>query len=134
MAMGGRGAGGLKVMLEINLTFGAERWVMLGVCTILLDTGAVHGKWWCCLCFVPSHDHTLVLAGILLTMYSPGRFFAVRVVKLLLVYVLVNFDIEVVGGKRPSNPWIGVSRGPPMGRLRLRARRQPEAKGRKLSV
>ncbi|QIW98298.1 hypothetical protein AMS68_003816 [Peltaster fructicola] len=45
----------------------------------------------------------------------PGRFFALRVVKLIIVHLLLDYDVEMSTKERPWNPWLGVSRGPPMG-------------------
>jgi cytochrome P450 len=43
----------------------------------------------------------------------PGRFFASAELKLLLAYILMNYDIEALD-KRPENMVIGLNQGPPM--------------------
>ena len=43
----------------------------------------------------------------------PGRFFAALEMKLLLVYVVMNYDVRVIG-KRPDNFVMGGTILPPM--------------------
>jgi len=35
---------------------------------------------------------------------SPGRFFAINEIKLMLAYQLLHFDIKTKDGRRPPNP------------------------------
>lgn len=43
----------------------------------------------------------------------PGRFYAVRLVKLILAYFLLHYEIELAGEKRPVHYWWGISVSPP---------------------
>jgi len=56
----------------------------------------------------------------------PGRFFAANELKLMLAYLIMNYDMEVTGpGTRPRNKWYGLTRIPSMEatvRMRRRAR------------
>ncbi|RVX65953.1 hypothetical protein B0A52_09838 [Exophiala mesophila] len=56
----------------------------------------------------------------------PGRFFASAELKLLLAYLLVHYDLEIVGAKKGERPpcfWAGPNHVPPM-RARVKARRR----------
>ncbi|KAM0808340.1 putative Cytochrome P450 [Seiridium cardinale] len=52
----------------------------------------------------------------------PGRFFASSELKLMLAYILMNFDFEMQE-KRPDNVWFGMNRMPPM-KATLRIKRR----------
>lgn len=52
----------------------------------------------------------------------PGRFFAASELKLMLAYVLMNYDFEMLD-TRPENVWLGMNRLPPM-KATLRVRRR----------
>jgi cytochrome P450 len=55
----------------------------------------------------------------------PGRFFASAELKLLLAYILMNYDIEALD-KRPENMIIGLNQGPPMtATVKVRRRTSP---------
>lgn len=43
----------------------------------------------------------------------PGRFYAARLVKLILAYFLLHYDIELAGDKPPVHYWWGISVSPP---------------------
>ncbi|KAI1462366.1 cytochrome P450 [Annulohypoxylon moriforme] len=43
----------------------------------------------------------------------PGRFFAASELKLMLAYIILNYDIQIQE-KRPENFWFGMNRIPPM--------------------
>ncbi|KAK8112629.1 cytochrome P450 [Apiospora sp. TS-2023a] len=43
----------------------------------------------------------------------PGRFFAATELKLMLAYIILNYDIEQID-ERPSNTWFSANRVPPM--------------------
>jgi len=43
----------------------------------------------------------------------PGRFFAANELKLLLAYMVLNYDIELLE-KRPEGQWVGQVALPPM--------------------
>lgn len=56
--------------------------------------------------------------------FSPGRFFASNLLKLLLAHIALEYDIEPIG-VRPENPWLNNSIGPPIwSKLRIRRRDQ----------
>ena len=58
----------------------------------------------------------------------PGRFFAASELKLMLAYVLMNYDLEMLG-TRPPGRWIGVLRIPATdATIRVRRRKIPLAK------
>ncbi|KAL7269164.1 hypothetical protein RUND412_008185 [Rhizina undulata] len=44
----------------------------------------------------------------------PGRFFAVNELKLLMSYIILNYDFKVQSGKRPANVYFWVNCAPPM--------------------
>jgi cytochrome P450 len=52
----------------------------------------------------------------------PGRFFAASELKLIVAYMLTNYDFEILD-KRPPNIYAGVARLPPMG-AKIRVRRR----------
>jgi cytochrome P450 len=52
----------------------------------------------------------------------PGRFFASNEIKMMLAYLLLNYDIEPLES-RPRNVWIGMNRIPPM-KATIRIRRR----------
>ncbi|KAI0011208.1 cytochrome P450 [Xylariaceae sp. FL0662B] len=52
----------------------------------------------------------------------PGRFFASTELKLMLAYIVMNYDFELQE-KRPGNFWFGLNRVPPM-QATIRARRR----------
>lgn len=57
----------------------------------------------------------------------PGRFFAASELKLMLAYILMNFDLEMLD-VRPKGKWIGVLRTPAVGSsIRVRKKKQPLA-------
>ena len=60
--------------------------------------------------------------------YSPGRFFAASVLKALLAYIILNYDMKLGGdGKRPANLSFSVHIIPsPTGRVLFRKRRLAE--------
>jgi hypothetical protein len=60
-----------------------------------------------------------------LTQYSPGRFFLTSELKLLLAYVVMNYDVEPLA-KRPANYWIGGLILPLQG-TKIRVRRRADA-------
>jgi len=42
------------------------------------------------------------------SLYSPGRFFAATEIKMLLAYVLLNYDVKLAGGRgQPADWWFG---------------------------
>ncbi|KAI1765975.1 cytochrome P450 [Hypoxylon sp. FL1150] len=55
----------------------------------------------------------------------PGRFFASSELKLMLAYIIMNYDIEQLE-QRPSNFWFGMNRLPPM-KATIRVRRRKMA-------
>ena len=66
---------------------------------MLLATVAPHGT-----------DTTLSsdLGEQLNLLYSPGRFFAASEIKMLLAYVLLNYDVKLAGGRgQPADLWFG---------------------------
>lgn len=38
---------------------------------------------------------------------SPGRFFAVGEMKMMMAYLLLNYDVKTVDGVRPKNIYMG---------------------------
>jgi cytochrome P450 len=57
----------------------------------------------------------------------PGRFFAASELKLMLAYILMNFDLEMLD-TRPQGKWIGVLRVPATGAsIRVRKKKEPLA-------
>ncbi|KAI1743146.1 cytochrome P450 [Xylaria scruposa] len=57
----------------------------------------------------------------------PGRFFAASELKLMLAYILMNFDLEMLDD-RPKGKWIGVLRTPATGAsIRVRKKKHPLA-------
>ncbi|OTA67434.1 cytochrome P450 [Hypoxylon sp. EC38] len=52
----------------------------------------------------------------------PGRFFASSELKLMLAYIILNYDIQIQE-KRPENFWFGMNRIPPM-KATIRVRRR----------
>ena len=58
------------------------------------------------------------LRVVLLTIeiYSPGRFFANSLLKILLAHIVMMYDIEPTQ-VRPSNPWLNNTIGPPIGAM-----------------
>ncbi|XDG02228.1 hypothetical protein ABKA04_001843 [Annulohypoxylon sp. FPYF3050] len=52
----------------------------------------------------------------------PGRFFAASELKLMLAYIIMNYDFEIQE-KRPENFWFGMNRIPPM-KATIRVRRR----------
>ncbi|KAL7625074.1 hypothetical protein AAE478_004288 [Parahypoxylon ruwenzoriense] len=62
----------------------------------------------------------------------PGRFFASSELKLMLAYIVMNYDFELQS-KRPENFWFGMNRIPPMkATIRVRRRRVAAGKGGQL--
>lgn len=55
---------------------------------------------------------TILLSYILIG--SPGRFFAVDMIKLMLIFVLLRYDIKTKDGKRPKDSHMGLARIPDM--------------------
>ncbi|KAM6506353.1 hypothetical protein FSOLCH5_013340 [Fusarium solani] len=55
----------------------------------------------------------------------PGRFFAANMLKLMLGYLVMNYDFEMQES-RPKNMWIGVNRVPPM-QATIKVRRREKA-------
>lgn len=56
----------------------------------------------------------IMIANVVLTSgvftLSPGRFFAAFEMKLMLAYILLNYDVKFEAGKegiRPENKWFG---------------------------
>lgn len=56
----------------------------------------------------------------------PGRFFAASELKLILGYMVMNYDVEMLE-KRPDDLYIGASRLPPMAAKIRRCRRKKTA-------
>ncbi|EKG16251.1 Cytochrome P450 [Macrophomina phaseolina MS6] len=57
----------------------------------------------------------------------PGRFYATRLVKLILAYFLLNYDIKLAGKTPPVHYWWGISVSPPRdANLLIRRRTQPD--------
>jgi hypothetical protein len=56
---------------------------------------------------------------------SPGRFFAVNEIKLMLAYTLMNFDVKSKDGKRPPNIELGTAILPDVKAQILYRRRTP---------
>ena len=53
-----------------------------------------------------------------------GRFFAASALKLLLAYIVLNYDFEMLD-KRPDNPWFATNRIPPLtAEVRVKRRRK----------
>lgn len=60
----------------------------------------------------------------LLTIGSPGRWFAVQLLKILLAYLTLNYDIEATG-PQPKRQVIGDAALPPsLASVRVRRRRR----------
>ncbi|KAI1138785.1 cytochrome P450 [Hypoxylon sp. FL0543] len=55
----------------------------------------------------------------------PGRFFASSELKLMLAYIIMNYDIQIQE-KRPENFWFGINRIPPM-KATIKVRRRKES-------
>ena len=56
----------------------------------------------------------------------PGRFFAAAELKLMLAYVLLHYDFEILP-KRPSEMWLGILRIPPhTAKIRVKRRKPSE--------
>jgi len=56
----------------------------------------------------------------------PGRFFAAAELKLMLAYVLLHYDFEMLP-KRPSDTWVGILRIPsPSAKIRVKRRKPSE--------
>lgn len=47
-----------------------------------------------------------------LMVYSPGRFFVQAELKMIIAYLLMNYDVKPLA-KRPANKWIGSAVVPP---------------------
>ena len=60
------------------------------------------------------------------TLRSPGRFFAANVLKALLAFVVVNYELKLAGdGKRPRTMYFGPNVIPsPSGQLMFRKRQK----------
>jgi len=43
---------------------------------------------------------------------SPGRFFAVYLIKLMLIFVLLRYDLKSTDGKRPKDWYLGLALNP----------------------
>jgi len=43
---------------------------------------------------------------------SPGRFFAVNMIKLMLIFVLLRYDVKSKDGKRPKDWHLGLALNP----------------------
>jgi hypothetical protein len=43
---------------------------------------------------------------------SPGRFFAVNLIKLTLIFVLLRYDVKFKDGQRPKDWHLGLARNP----------------------
>jgi len=43
---------------------------------------------------------------------SPGRFFAVYLIKLMLIFVLLRYDLKSTDGKRPEDWYLGLALNP----------------------
>lgn len=57
----------------------------------------------------------------------PGRFFATTELKLMLAYILLNYDFEMLM-KRPVGTWVGIIRTPAMNaKIRVRRKKMPLA-------
>lgn len=50
--------------------------------------------------------------NILTYLYSPGRFFAVAELKVLLAYIICNYDFKIDGGERPPSKFFSYSCSP----------------------
>jgi cytochrome P450 len=59
-------------------------------------------------------EHAWYLPRFYRTNCSPGRFFAVSELKLMLAFVLLKYDIKSHNGKRPANWEIGIRTLPNM--------------------
>ena len=55
---------------------------------------------------------------------SPGRFFAVDLIKMILGFVILRYDIKVTDGKRPVDTIFQLARYPDMGAGILFRKRQ----------
>ena len=56
----------------------------------------------------------------------PGRFFAAAELKLMLAYILLHYDFEMLP-KRPSDTWVGILRVPsPSAKVRVKRRKPSE--------
>lgn len=56
----------------------------------------------------------------------PGRFFAINELKVLLGYIICNYEFKTADGKRPENWYSGISCIPPIStQLLFRKRTQP---------
>lgn len=57
---------------------------------------------------------------------SPGRWFAVQLLKILLAYITINYDVEAIG-PQPEAKVIGDAAMPPTSAtIRVRRRKQSE--------
>ena len=59
---------------------------------------------------------------------SPGRFFANSLLKILLGRIVMMYDIEPLE-KRPDNPWLNNTIGPPVGATMKVRRRRADVDG-----
>ena len=59
---------------------------------------------------------------------SPGRFFANSLLKILLGRIVMMYDIEPLE-KRPNNPWLNNTIGPPVGAMMKVRRRKADVDG-----
>lgn len=68
-----------------------------------------------------------IISFVVVFILSPGRFFAVTELKLMLAYTLLNFDVKTKEGQRPPNVEIFGSILPNMKAEILYRRRTPPA-------
>lgn len=68
----------------------------------------------------------LVFLDLSLILYSPGRFFVQAELKMIIAYLVLNYDVKPLA-KRPANKWIGSAVVPPDKETVWVKRKTPEA-------
>ena len=103
-----------------DITFGGTRLSAVTTTDRFLTFG--HGKHAWLASFPMLNTSRMCLADII--WYSPGRFFAINEVKMLLKYCVLNHELHSIE-KRPSRNFIWVNQAPPLSlKLQLRKRKE----------